>query len=46
VTFAELGAKTRVIVNQSYSIETDSTRGARYGWTETLEHLAELLAAA
>jgi len=46
VTFAELGGGTRVSVHQSYSIETDSSRGARYGWTETLEHLAEFLAAA
>ena len=46
VTFADLGGKTRVIVHQTYSIETDSTRGARQGWTETLEHLAEFLAAA
>jgi uncharacterized protein YndB with AHSA1/START domain len=46
VTFADLGGKTRVTVHQTYSIETDSTRGAREGWTETLEHLAEFLAAA
>ena len=46
VTFEDLGSKTRLIVHQTYSIETDSTRGARQGWTETLEHLAEYLAAA
>jgi uncharacterized protein YndB with AHSA1/START domain len=46
VTFEDLGSKTRVTVHQTYSIETDSTRGARQGWTETLEHLAEFLAAA
>jgi uncharacterized protein YndB with AHSA1/START domain len=46
VTFADLAAKTRLTVHQTYSIETDSTRGARQGWTETLEHLAEFLKAA
>ena len=46
VTFEDLGSKTRLIVHQTYSIETDSTRGARQGWTETLEHLSEYLAAA
>jgi uncharacterized protein YndB with AHSA1/START domain len=45
-TFADLGGKTRLTVHQTYSIETDSTRGARFGWTETLEHLAEFLKAA
>jgi uncharacterized protein YndB with AHSA1/START domain len=45
-TFQDLGNKTRLTVHQTYSIETDSTRGARQGWTETLEHLAEFLAAA
>jgi uncharacterized protein YndB with AHSA1/START domain len=45
-TFADLGGKTRLTIHQTYSIETDSTRGARQGWTETLEHLAEYLAAA
>jgi uncharacterized protein YndB with AHSA1/START domain len=46
VTFTDLGAKTRLTVHQTYSIDTDSTRGARYGWTETLDHLAEFLKAA
>jgi uncharacterized protein YndB with AHSA1/START domain len=45
-TFADLGGKTKLTVRQTYSIETDSTRGAPQGWTETLEHLAEYLAAA
>jgi uncharacterized protein YndB with AHSA1/START domain len=45
-TFTDLGEKTRLTVHQTYSIETDSTRGARQGWTETLDHLAEYLAAA
>lgn len=46
VIFADLGGKTRLTVHQTFSIETDSTRGARYGWTQTLDHLAEFLAAA
>jgi uncharacterized protein YndB with AHSA1/START domain len=46
VTFADLGGKTRLTAHQTFSIETDSTRGARQGWTETLEHLAEFLKAA
>ena len=45
VTFGDLGSTTRLTVHQTYSIETDSTRGARQGWTETLEHLGEFLAA-
>jgi uncharacterized protein YndB with AHSA1/START domain len=45
VTFEDLGKKTRLTAHQTYSIETDSTRGARQGWTETLDHLAEYLAA-
>jgi uncharacterized protein YndB with AHSA1/START domain len=46
VTFADLGDKTRLTVHQTFSRETDSTRGARQGWTQTLEHLAEYLATA
>jgi uncharacterized protein YndB with AHSA1/START domain len=46
VTFADLDGKTRLTVRQTYSIDTDSTRGAREGWTQTLEHLAEFLNAA
>jgi uncharacterized protein YndB with AHSA1/START domain len=45
VTFGDLGSTARLTVHQTYSIETDSTRGARQGWTETLEHLGEFLAA-
>jgi uncharacterized protein YndB with AHSA1/START domain len=45
VTFADLGGKTRVIVHQSYSIDSESSRGAQQGWTETLERLAAHLAA-
>jgi hypothetical protein len=31
-------------MHQTFSKETDSTRGAREGWTQTLEHLAEYVA--
>jgi uncharacterized protein YndB with AHSA1/START domain len=44
VTFADQERKTRLTVHQTYSIETDSTRGAHQGWTETLERLAVYLA--
>lgn len=44
VTFSDQDRKTRLTVHQTYSIETDSTRGARQGWTETLERLALYLA--
>src|SRR5208282_4025741 len=46
VTFADHEGKTTLTVHQTFSIETDSTRGARQGWTETLEHLAEYVAGA
>jgi uncharacterized protein YndB with AHSA1/START domain len=44
VTFTDDAGKTRLKVHQTYSLETDSTRGAREGWTQTLEHLAEFVA--
>jgi Activator of Hsp90 ATPase homolog 1-like protein len=44
VTFDDQEKKTKLTVHQTYSIETDSTRGARQGWTETLERLAVFLA--
>lgn len=47
VTFADAGAgKTRLTVRQSYSFESESTRGAEKGWTATLDQLAEQVAAA
>jgi uncharacterized protein YndB with AHSA1/START domain len=45
VTFTEHDGKTTLNVHQSYSIETDATRGATQGWTLTLDQLAEHLAA-
>ena len=40
VTFDEHDGKTKLTVHQTYSFESDATRGAPQGWTETLEHLA------
>jgi len=44
VTFAEHDGKTTLTVHQVYSKESDSTRGAKQGWTQTLDQLAEHLA--
>jgi uncharacterized protein YndB with AHSA1/START domain len=46
VTFAEHDGKTTLTVHQTYSKESDSTRGATQGWTQTLDQLAEHLSAA
>jgi uncharacterized protein YndB with AHSA1/START domain len=40
VTFAEHAGKTTLSVHQTYSHETDATRGAHAGWTSTLDQLA------
>ena len=40
VTFDEYEGKTTLRVHQVYSRETDDTRGARSGWTQTLNQLA------
>jgi uncharacterized protein YndB with AHSA1/START domain len=44
ITFTDEGGKTRLTVHQTFSFESDSTRGARQGWTETLARLAEYVA--
>ena len=44
LTFAEHEGKTKLTVHQTYSFESDATRGAPQGWTETLEHLAAYVA--
>jgi uncharacterized protein YndB with AHSA1/START domain len=44
ITFADAGGKTRLTVHQTYSFESDSTRGAPQGWAETLDRLAEYVA--
>ncbi len=44
VTFAEQEGKTKLTVHQTYAIESDATRGAPTGWSQTLDHLAEFVA--
>jgi uncharacterized protein YndB with AHSA1/START domain len=44
ITFIEHEGQTTLSVHQTFTKETDSTRGARAGWTQTLEHLAEYVA--
>jgi uncharacterized protein YndB with AHSA1/START domain len=43
LTFAEHAGKTTLSVHQVYSHESDATRGAKAGWTQTLDQLAEHL---
>jgi uncharacterized protein YndB with AHSA1/START domain len=45
VTLTERDGKTRMDVHQTYAFASDSTRGARQGWTATLDQLAEQVAA-
>jgi uncharacterized protein YndB with AHSA1/START domain len=44
VTFAEHEGKTKLTVHQIYAVESDATRGAPVGWSQTLDHLAEYVA--
>jgi uncharacterized protein YndB with AHSA1/START domain len=44
VTFAEQEGKTKLVVHQTYTFESDATRGAVVGWNQTLDHLAEYVA--
>jgi uncharacterized protein YndB with AHSA1/START domain len=39
ITFADHAGKTKLVVHQTYSFESDSTRGAPQGWRETLDRL-------
>ena len=41
VTFFEHEGKTKLVVHQTYAMESDATRGAPMGWTQTLNHLEE-----
>lgn len=41
VTFSEHAGKTTLSVHQVYSHESDATRGAKAGWTMTLDQLGE-----
>ena len=43
VTFTERDGKTTLNVHQVYSHASDATRGAKAGWTATLDQLAEHL---
>src|SRR5579863_5315163 len=43
VTFVEHEGKTKLTVHQTYTFESDATRGAPIGWSQTLDHLAEFL---
>jgi uncharacterized protein YndB with AHSA1/START domain len=45
VTFTENEGKTTLAVHQVYAHESDATRGARQGWTSTLDQLAAHLRA-
>ena len=46
VTFFEEQSKTKLVVHQTYSFESDATRGAPEGWKQTLDRLTEYLAKA
>jgi uncharacterized protein YndB with AHSA1/START domain len=39
VAFAEQDGKTTLTVHQTYTMESDATRGAKQGWTLTLDQL-------
>ena len=43
VTFTENNGKTTLEAHQVYSRESDATRGARAGWTQTLKQLANVV---
>ena len=45
VTFAEHEGKTKLTVHQTF-FDSDTTRGAQQGWTESLDRLADYLATA
>jgi len=44
LTFTEQGEKTTLHVHQTYSFASSATNGAKQGWTQTLEQLAEQVA--
>ena len=43
ITFAEHGGTTTLTMHQTYTFESEATRGARQGWTMTLGQLGEHL---
>jgi uncharacterized protein YndB with AHSA1/START domain len=44
ITLAEHDGKTTLTMRQTYTFESEATRGAKQGWTMTLDQLAEHLA--
>jgi uncharacterized protein YndB with AHSA1/START domain len=44
VTLAEHEGKMKLTVHQVYAMESDATRGAPVGWSQTLDRLAEYVA--
>lgn len=44
VRFEDQGGKTKLTVHQKYAFESDATRGAPMGWSQTLDGLANYLA--
>jgi uncharacterized protein YndB with AHSA1/START domain len=43
ITFGEHGGKTTLTMHQTYTFESDATRGAKQGWTLTLDQLGKHL---
>lgn len=43
VTFAPCANQTKITMHQAFSFESDSTRGALIGWSQTLDRLAQHL---
>jgi uncharacterized protein YndB with AHSA1/START domain len=46
LTFAEHDGETTLTVHQTFTFESDATRGAKQGWTMTLDQLGEALESA
>jgi uncharacterized protein YndB with AHSA1/START domain len=44
ITFAEHDGKTTLTMHQTFTMESDATRGAKQGWTATLDQLGEVVA--
>lgn len=44
LTFVEHDGKTTLSLRQTYTVESDSTRGAYEGWSQSLDRLADYLA--
>lgn len=44
VTFNPRGKQTKLTMHQAFSFESDATRGAPIGWSQTLDRLEEFVA--